>query len=71
MSEDRPPYRRDELPGKLSDEDRIKRALETHKNWIWGDGIEIAKLRTKMKHLEADVDELKGYLERLLKKNDN
>ncbi len=51
--------------------DRIRRALLTHKNWIWGDGIEIAKLRTRMKHLEADLEELKCFLNRLLAKTDN
>ena len=71
MSDEKRPFRVITNVEDVSEMDQIRRALLTHKNWIWGDGIEIAKLRTKMKHLEADLDDLKGFLERLLKKSDN
>lgn len=49
----------------------MKRALEVHKNWIWGDGIEIAKLRTRMKRLEQDMADFKGFLSQFLTRSDN
>ena len=43
----------------------------TYKNWIWHDGMEIARLRTRMKRLEDEVGDLKASLERALTKSDN
>ena len=71
MSEERTPYKRITKVEDPSDMDRMKRALMVYKNWIQTDGIEIAKLRTRMKHLEDDMAELKGFLNRLLAKSDN
>ena len=56
---------------RVTETDRMKRALEVHKNWIWGDGLEIAKLRTRMKHLEQDQVDLKAFINRILAKSDN
>ena len=51
--------------------DRLKKVLEVYKNWIWGDGIEIAKLRTRMKKLEKELDELKEAVSRLSGRSEN
>ena len=69
MSDDKTPYTAITKVGDLSAMDRMKRALEVHKNWIWGDGIEIAKLRTRMKHLEQDMTDLKAFMNRILTKS--
>ena len=71
MSEDRAPYKRIVKVENPSDMDQIKRALEVYKNWIWRDGTEIAALRTRMKHLEQDMAELKAFVNRILTKSDN
>ncbi len=71
MSEDRAPYKPITKVENITETDRMKRALEVHKNWIWGDGLEIAKLRTRMKHLEQDQAELKDFMNRILAKSDN
>lgn len=71
MSDEKRPYRAITNVEDVSVMDRIRRALEVHKNWIWGDGIEIAKLRTRMKRLEQDVADLRGYLTRFLTGSDN
>ena len=55
----------------ISEMDRMRRALEVHKDWIWGDGIEIAKLRTRMKRLEKGLDELKEVVDRLVTRSEN
>ena len=71
MSDEKTPYRAITKVEDISEMDRMKRALEVHKNWIWGDGIEIAKLRTRMKRLEQDMADLKGFLTRFLTRSDN
>lgn len=71
MSDEKRPYRAITGVEDISERDRIRRALEVHKDWIWGDGIEIAKLRTRMKHLEQDMADLRGLLTRFLTGSDN
>lgn len=71
MSEEQTPYKCITKVEDPSDMDRMKRALMVYKNWIQTDGIEIAKLRTRMKHLEDDMAELKGFINRILAKSDN
>ena len=71
MSEDRPPYRKAPDLEKISQMDRLKRVLEVYKDWIWGDGIEIAKLRTRMKKLEKELDELKEAVSRISPRSEN
>jgi len=50
---------------------RMVRALMVYKNWIWRDGIEIAKLRTRMKRLEKEVDELNEVVGRISTRSEN
>jgi len=71
MSDEKTPSRAITTVEDISETDRMKRALEVHKNWIWGDGIEIAKLRTRMKRLEQDMAELKAFMSRILTKSHN
>ena len=71
MSDEKAPYRASTKVEDISEIDRMKRALEVHKNWIWGDGIEIAKLRTRMRNLEQDMAHLKDFLTRFLTRSDN
>lgn len=71
MSEEKKPWRVITNVEDVSETERIKRALEVHKNWIWGDGIEIAKLRTRIKHLEQDQADLKDFINRILTKGEN
>ena len=71
MSEDQTPYKRIVKIENPSDMDQVKRALEVYKSWIWRDGTEIAALRTRMKHLEQDMTDLKAFMNRILAKSDN
>lgn len=71
MSEDQTPYKRIVKIENPSDMDQVKRALEVYKSWIWRDGTEIAALRTRMKHLEQDMTDLKAFMNRILTKSDN
>ena len=71
MSEDSPPYRKAPDLDKISQMDRLKKVLEVYKNWIWGDGIEIAKLRTRMNRLEKELDQLKETVERISAGSEN
>lgn len=71
MSEDRAPYKPITKVENITETDRMKRALEVHKNWIWGDGLEIAKLRTRMKHIEQDQVDLKAFIDRILTRSPN
>ncbi len=66
MSEDSPPYRKAPDVSKISQMDQVRKALEVYKSWIWGDGIEIAKLRTRMKSLEKELEELREIVNRSL-----
>ena len=71
MSEDQTPYKRIVKIENPSDMDQVKRALEVYKSWIWRDGTEIAALRTRMKHLEQDMADLREFINRILTKSDN
>lgn len=71
MSEDQAPYKRIVKVENPSDMDRVKRALEVHKNWIWRDGAEIAALRTRAKNLEQDMANLKEFINRILTQSQN
>ncbi len=72
MSEDRAPYRKAPDLKKISlDGEKLEKVLEVYKNWIWGDGIEIAKLRTRQKKLEKELDDLKEAVARLSSRSEN
>lgn len=71
MSEDRAPYKRPGQPEEISESDRVSRALQVHRNWIWSDGLRIVKLADRVRDLEREMAEVKGTLERILTKNMN
>ena len=71
LSEDRPPYKRIGQPDENSLLDRMSRALQVHREWIWNDGLRILKLAHRVENLEIEMAELKGTLERVLTKNMN
>lgn len=71
MSEDRTPYKPVKKVEELSDLERIRRAMEVYKRWIWRDKIEIGALRTRISQLELDFHDLKEFMNRILAKSDN
>jgi len=65
MSEDRSPYKRLGQPEETSLLDRMSRALQVHREWIWADGLRILKLAHRVENLEKEMAELKATLERI------
>jgi len=71
MSEDRAPYKRPGQPEENSLLDRMSRALQVHKEWIWNDGLRILKLANRVENLEKEMADVKGILERITKPGAN
>ena len=71
MSEDRPPYKRLGQPQETSELDRMSRALQVHREWIWNDGLRILKLAHRVENLEKEMADVKGILERITKPSEN
>ena len=71
MSEDKAPYKRPGQPEEKSLLDRMSRALQVHREWIWNDGLRILKLAHRVENLEKEMADVKGTLERVLTKNMN
>lgn len=71
MSEDRVPYKPIGQLEKLSELDRMKRAIMVHKEWIWSDGLRIVKLSSRVDTLEKEMADVKSVLERVLKPSEN
>ena len=77
MSDEKPPDGKPKEPGNApaspppSDLARMKRALMVYKNWIWSDGIEIARLRYRLERLERGMAEIESFVNRILIKSDN
>ena len=67
MSEDRAPYKRPGQPEEKSLLDRMSRALQVHREWIWNDGLRILKLAHRVENLEKEMADVKGILERITK----
>jgi hypothetical protein len=67
MSEDRAPYKRPGQPEENSLLDRMSRALQVHREWIWGDGLRILKLAHRVENLEKEMAEVKETLEQITK----
>lgn len=51
--------------------EKIVRALQVHKTWIWNDGLRMVKLANRVETLENDMAELKATLERATKPSEN
>jgi len=71
MSEDRTPYKPILGVENTNVMDRMKRALQVYRNWIWQDGRDIAELRTRMTLLEQDQLDLRAFINRILSQNMN
>ena len=71
MSENGPVYKRPGLPEETSLLDRMSRALQVHREWIWHDGLRILKLAHRVENLEKEMADVRGILERILTKNMN
>jgi len=65
MSENGPVYKRTGLPEETSLLDRMSRALQVHREWIWNDGLRILKLANRVENLEKEMADVKGILERI------
>ena len=71
MSDEETPHRALTKVGAISEIDRMKRALQVYRNWIWQDGRDIAELRTRMTLLEQDQLDLRAFINRILSQNMN
>ena len=71
LSEDRAPYKRLGQPEENSLLDRMSRALQVHREWIWNDGLRILKLAHRVENLEKEMADVKGILERITKPSEN
>lgn len=65
MSEDRAPYKRPGQPEESSLLDRMSRALQVHREWIWGDGLRMLKLAHRIQNLEKEMAEMKARLDNI------
>jgi len=66
MSEDRAPYKRPGQPEENSLLDRMSRALQVHKKWIWNDSYKILKLTQRVDRLEREMTKLRETLDHFL-----
>ena len=66
MSEEKPPDKRPDQADENSLLDRMRRALQVHKEWIWNDGYRILKLAHRVENLEREMAKLRETLDHFL-----